>query len=533
MTQPRSRTWRAIGATTAGVALVAAGTAAAQAATTPPPVLSLVNAVGEASIERYVWGPGEGESSIYGDVGAYLIAGKDPFELRVSRPSYADKIVADRVVVKKGKKSNVRLLDGMVTDFTGLQDFTTFTMKNAAGATVYTGDSTFCPSPYGSDRTRPDAPDSTPYPVGCGGNPFLIGNLWGIQAGFSAGIDLPPDIDLPDGTYTTTIAITEKYRSHLQIPADKATATLKLTLTTSRYDDEDEARKAAPAGARALAQAPAAAPDHAHATEGDPKKQVSAYSPDLRPPTRRPSTVAAATVPKGPRPDLRSLPAWGISLDDGSSGDSSGAGVDGRQYIAFGATVWNGGTSPLVVDGFRRTGTELMDAYQYFYDAAGKQVGSTTAGTMEWDKREGNMHWHFTDFAQYRLLSADKKVAVRSGKEAFCLVNTDAVDTLLPNAKLRPTNTDLSSSCGANTSVAVREVLDVGHGDTYHQGLPGQSFDVTDLPNGTYYIEVLANPSNRLTELSTTNNASLRQVILSGSGADRKLPVPAVHGLDG
>jgi hypothetical protein len=152
---------------------------------------------------------------------------------------------------------------------------------------------------------------------------------------------------------------------------------------------------------------------------------------------------------------------------------------------------------------------------------------------MEWDKREGHMHWHFTDFAQYRLLTADQKLAVASGKEAFCLANTDAVDYTIPNAKWRPSNTDLSTSCGQNTAVAVRQVLDIGNGDTYGQYLPGQSFDVTDLANGTYYIEVLANPSNKLAESSTSNNSALRKVILSGSGADRKLEVPALHGLDG
>jgi hypothetical protein len=529
---PRARRWRAVGAATTGVALVAVGTAVANAATAPPPALSMVSTLGEAFVERYVYGDEPGQAFVSGDLGAYLIAGSDPFELRATRASYADKLVTDRVVVKNGRKSKVRLPDGMVTDFTGLQNFTTFTLKDAAGRTVYAGGSTFCPSPYGTERTRPDAPDTSPYPQGCGSNPFLLANVWGIQAGFSAGIDLPDGLDVPDGTYTTTIGIAEKYRSYLQIPADKATATFKLTVNTSRYDEEEDASRLASAGARrALAQAPAApGADHGHATEGDPKRQVSAYSPDLRPPVRRPSTMARAALPKGPRPDLRSLPAWGISLTEGYGENDE---PDGRQYIAFGATVWNAGTSPLVVDGFRRPGTELMDAYQYFYDPAGKQVGSTTAGTMEWDKREGHLHWHFTDFAQYRLLSADKKLAVRSGKEAFCLVNTDQVDTVMPNAKWRPSNTDLSSSCGQHTAVAVREVLDIGNGDTYHQGLPGQSFDVTDLPNGTYYVEVLANPSNVLTELSTANNSSLRQVILSGAGADRKLTVPALHGLDG
>jgi hypothetical protein len=201
--------------------------------------------------------------------------------------------------------------------------------------------------------------------------------------------------------------------------------------------------------------------------------------------------------------------------------------------VNFGATVWNGGTSPLLVDGFRQTGTELMDAYQYFFDAKGKEVGSVEAGTMEWDAREGHRHWHFTDFAQYNLLNADKSQSVRSGKEAFCLANTDAVDYTLPRAKWRPGNTDLSSSCGQNTAVAVREVLDIGSGDTYSQDRPGQSFEVTDLPNGTYFIETLANPDNKLTELNTRNNSALRKIVLGGTPEKRTLRVPAVHGIEG
>ena len=224
------------------------------------------------------------------------------------------------------------------------------------------------------------------------------------------------------------------------------------------------------------------------------------------------------------------MPAWDIALEQGS--DEETGETNGKWYVNFGATVWNAGTSPLLVDGFRQTGTELMDAYQYFFDAKGNQVGSVPAGTMEWDNREGHKHWHFTDFAQYNLLAADKKLAVRSGKEAFCLANTDSVDYTIPNAKWRPDNTDLSTSCGGNTAVAVREVLDIGNGDTYSQYRPGQSFEVTDLPNGTYYIEVKANPANKLAELSTSNNTSLREIQLGGTPDARTLVVPPVNGLD-
>jgi len=200
--------------------------------------------------------------------------------------------------------------------------------------------------------------------------------------------------------------------------------------------------------------------------------------------------------------------------------------------VAFGATVWNGGPSPLVVDGFRGAGQEKMDAYQYFYDANGKQVGYTPTGTMEWDAREGHQHWHFSDFASYRLLGADKKEIVRSGKEAFCLANTDAIDYTVKNANWHPSNTDLATACGEETSVSVREVLDVGNGDTYEQYRPGQSFDVTNLPNGTYYIQVIANPDNRLKEQSTANNVTYRKVVLGGTPGARTVTVPKYGMID-
>jgi hypothetical protein len=69
-------------------------------------------------------------------------------------------------------------------------------------------------------------------------------------------------------------------------------------------------------------------------------------------------------------------------------------------------------------------------------------------------------------------------------------------------------------------------VLDVGNGDTYVQYLPGQSFDVTGLPNGTYYIEVIANPRHRLYETNLKNNLSLRKVILGGKPGARTVKVP-------
>ena len=133
------------------------------------------------------------------------------------------------------------------------------------------------------------------------------------------------------------------------------------------------------------------------------------------------------------------------------------------------------------------------------------------------------MLWHprFEDFARYSLLDADKTEAARSRKEAFCLANTDSVDLTVPDADWRPENTDLATSCGDYTSLSIREVLVSGWGDTYTQYRAGQSFRVKDLPNGVYYVAVVANPAHRLVESSLDNNVSLRKIRLSHRAAGR------------
>ncbi|WP_250008221.1 lysyl oxidase family protein [Actinoplanes sp. M2I2] len=509
------------GAVAASLALTAAGVGVAQAAATPPP-LSFVAATGQVTAERYDY---DGEIYLSFDLGLHVVAGKDPLEIWVKRAGYDKPIVAERLVVQNGKKKKVALPAGLISDFTGLKDFTTISIADEAGKVVTEYKTPFCGNSYSSARTRPDAPATNPYPTSCGGyNPFTLGAVWGVQAGWDSAVPDQPEYDeakpfiLPVGKYTATATVNPVYRDLLGIPKDQGSAKVTVDVVDAETDKAGLARvKAADAG-------PAATTDEhsIHTAEGDAKRQVSAYVPELRAPAKRPTPLKAAPS-GGPRPDLRSLPAWEIALSE----------EDGKTYVNFGATVWNAGTSPLLVDGFRRTGTELMDAYQYYFDAKGNQVGSRPAGTMEWDAREGHKHWHFTDFAQYNLLDSTQKLSVRSGKEAFCLANTDAVDFTIPNAKWQPENTDLSTSCGANTVIAVREVLDIGNGDTYSQYRPGQSFEITDLPNGTYYIQVLANPEKKLAELDTTNNSALRQIILGGTPDARTLTVPPVHGIKG
>jgi hypothetical protein len=74
--------------------------------------------------------------------------------------------------------------------------------------------------------------------------------------------------------------------------------------------------------------------------------------------------------------------------------------------------------------------------------------------------------------------------------------------------------------------------MPLGWGDTYVQSLSDQAFDITHVPNGTYYIEIIANPEKVLRESNLGNDVSLRRVILGGRPGHRTVRVPAWQGID-
>jgi hypothetical protein len=81
-------------------------------------------------------------------------------------------------------------------------------------------------------------------------------------------------------------------------------------------------------------------------------------------------------------------------------------------------------------------------------------------------------------------------------------------------------------NCGQATALWMQEQLPLGWADTYTQSSDGQNFNVTNLPNGTYYIEIIANPEKVLHETNTANNISLRKIVLGGTPDHRTLRVP-------
>jgi Lysyl oxidase len=486
--------WRAAAAgfASAVAAATLAGPALAGAqATAHRPVVKLVVAQNSITLQSF-------RGQVFLDPGVYVASLGSALQFDVQRASYTKPITLTQVIYRPGGGTTTRALPASLLDgFYGLRDFLRLSVADTAGKVVASTRPVFCLN-AGPQRAVPGSAPTNPYPPGCAFDPFPKSLVMGLArgwaadpVGFSFGFP-PPTVRLAPGKYKVTATIGPQYVRLLHITAADATASVKLTVVKGRGCCAVAAPRTAPARARALAPLP-----------------------------RVPSLVSPAAAAL---PDLVPLPSWGIgAFHDRRSG---------QDMLTFGATVWVGGNSPLDVEGFRSNGSPVMKAYQYFW-RNGHVVGRARAGTMGFDAKSGHNHWHFEQFARYTLLDSAKNLAVRSHKVGFCIAPSDPVNLLGPHAVWQPPAIGFTDfTCGQPTALWVQEMMPVGWGDTYFQFAAGQAFDITSVPNGTYYIEVIANPGHVLYESNTRNDVSLRKVILGGTPGHRTVKVPAWHGID-
>jgi hypothetical protein len=437
------------------------------------------------------------------DPGIWVSAVGSDLRLNVQRASYTKPVTVTQIIKTPWGTTQRRPLPASLLDgWNGLKNFFLLTIRNSQGKVVATQQLTFCPGAFDTERASPTSPPADPYPQQCSPfDPFPLGEVWGLTQGWAVNpsrtfcfftCPRPRPIDLPLGKYRATETITAPYTKLFHIPAAAATATVNLKVVKASGGCPPPGCAATRRGTRAGAL------------------------PQL------PHVPTLANPPRAALPQLTALPSWGIRTTH------TKAGLD---VLSFGATVWVGGNSPLDVEGFRQGTSPTMKAYQYFW-RNGKVIGRAPAGTMGFETGKGENEWHFEQFARYRLLTASKKLAVISHKVGFCIAPTDPVDLLIHGALWQPQFIGFGGACGSPSALWVQEYMPIGWGDTYVQSLAEQAFDITNVPNGTYFIEITANPMHKLFELSTAGNTSLRKIILGGTTGHRTVKVPAWHGID-
>jgi hypothetical protein len=465
------------------------------------------------------------------NLGLWMRPAGGAFELQVRRPGYGAWITSQ---IDPTTGATVQRIPGSLVDPTsGLSQFMSLEFLDTRGHVVVRRTYTFCPSGE-TARVNDTGPANQTYPSGCnpgfGLFPFTRGLVWGIDAGWAVeevlgsfdGIPggpfagpipigrpqsclvkrhFPGAINLAPGNYTVRIGVTPVYRRLFAIPS--AGVTLHVRVTHTRIPR----RRCVP-----------------HPV---PVRRRSQLRPAAESAAGGARVASVAQPAPGTMPNLIALPAWGIAVHRERSSS---------ELLTFNATVWNAGPAPFAIEGYRRLGSDVMGAYEYFYDAAGNVVGRARAGTMFYDNGRGHHHWHIRQLASYELVGPSGRVW-RSQKQSFCIAPTNAVDLTVPNASLAPaTSDDLGfggSVCDLDDPAAIwlREQLPVGWGDTYQQFVAGQAIDVTDVPNGRYRLEVRVNPLGVLHETTTKDDRAIRTIRLTGPAGKRKVSVAPWHGI--
>jgi hypothetical protein len=499
-----------------GALMVVAASAPAAVASPQPPSLRLFAMAHRVTLTQAYLRAGAF------DLGAWVSSTGGAFQIDLRRPGYGP-WVAEQIDPATG--APLRLLPReLVAPEQGFLGFLSLRFVDSRGRLAGRRVVPFCPDGE-SARVNDAGPINPSYPSGCDTDPsfpFIRGAVWGIDPGWAVSASTgtlpglgpvfffpgPPfgpvnphsGIDLNPGRYTALVTITSPYRRLFAIPAADATVSLRLGVTPSPRS------RTGPGSTQVIQVAQPLARD---AT--DPPAVPTVTKPD------------AATMP-----NLVALPAWRIGIHRRS----------GRDLLTFNATVWNAGPAPFSIEGFRRPNSDVMEAYEYFFDPAGNVVGRAPAGTMFYDNGRGHHHWHLRQLASYTLIGPSGQV-IQSEKQSFCIAPTDPVDLTMPNAAMAPTAFQslgfAGSACDLYDPGAIwlREQLPVGWGDTYSQFVAGQAFDVTNLPNGRYRLDVRVNALGELTETTTADDVASRVIRLSGHRGARKVSVAPWHGIRG
>ncbi len=101
-----------------------------------------------------------------------------------------------------------------------------------------------------------------------------------------------------------------------------------------------------------------------------------------------------------------------------------------------------------------------------------------------------HMHYHFTGYAEYRLLQFGLPV-ISGRKTGFCLEDVSQFD-----ATANPSSLFVCGHQGAQR----------GWADVYGAFISGQWLDITDVPPGSYTLELEVNPSHVFAESDYSNN---------------------------
>jgi len=144
-----------------------------------------------------------------------------------------------------------------------------------------------------------------------------------------------------------------------------------------------------------------------------------------------------------------------------------------------------------------------QDVYQRIYQSEGGFI-ETLIGSFPNAASIPPRHLFLPGIAQYNLRTVTAgnglgPVVASMDKTSMAVVDSAPYDTSLPGAP--PTSV-------YNSVSAPILGISIGWADVYGIGLPGQWVEATGLADGQYWLEVIADPYDRIEETNETNNTT-------------------------
>jgi hypothetical protein len=183
-----------------------------------------------------------------------------------------------------------------------------------------------------------------------------------------------------------------------------------------------------------------------------------------------------------------------------------------------------GQVEPCEIDGVAYD--ECTIATQEILDAEGDVVATHDAGSAVFHPEHN--HWHQSAVATFDIRSAAEgddpsdpanmtRVWVEGVKITFCFVDVEFIGETGAGKKAKPRT---YWECNGEL-----QGLASWWADSYHQSTPLQELDVTDVPDGEYYLTHLADPDDHWIESDETNNFTWVKFRLTRESANAKVTV--------
>jgi hypothetical protein len=190
--------------------------------------------------------------------------------------------------------------------------------------------------------------------------------------------------------------------------------------------------------------------------------------------------------------------------------------VDNKVVYQFQGALPNIGNGRLEVREFTHP-DKTQDVYQRIYDSDG---GMTEVLVGSFPNSAPVPPWHLwlPGIAQYNLRTVTAgngvgPIVSSHDKTSMAVVDSRAYDKTLPGAPANSVYTNVGAPILG---------ISIGYADVYGVSLPGQWVEVTELPDGQYWLEVTADPYNRIQE-SNENNNTMRILV------NLVIPDPMIH----